>query len=1351
MAPKQPPQPENGIQKGHPESSLTGGQDSSLTGTGIHESPQPAAPQHAHQYGQAYTTPTHLYSQQMSPQGNAIYAPQDYQPTYQGYQSLHMGNHQPSRGENHGAFPSTPGEHLDTPGSMYPVHSSYGGVANQGHTGLSTQHTPQNLASWQGMLSPSGAGLNGTIHRSGGQSYPNSPRQPYPNSPLQPHQPYGSPLPQVSPLHGASPHLPAALIDPSLVSPQPQVPMYPQVPQHPQASQQPYAPQHPRVDQQPHDLQQLLMSQHQHIPPPPVSQYPLMSDTQYQSLSNTPIQQQEMGQHPSTQAATGDNPSGQGQSSQTAPGANPSGQDQSSQAAPIPNPTAGVDGWQIPEGFRNLLVRNAPVTESATFSTAREREQRHHTGNWDFIATKRLDPAPIAPARRHRLPCEIQRDRLDLIKGRDDAPDEEKDEFDRKIKALDDEEVLIYAPGQDAGPTPKTGKVRATKGRRAAPDSTKKRKRPATDPDNEDGEDGDVDAEARKIKKGRRPEGGKDALEYDLVQILWHDPELSEPSDKAVMDGIQAFGNYVTDLWNKSKDIKKKVDQARSSNNTADLESLEPMLEESYNSICIVIEAAIDFGYWFTLTQLGTHKKLLAALCALLQQRFASEDYGPLPKAVLQLMSLFVTVETHFIVDKLKFDRVRQKFRGNLDDESTQYMDRIFDNAKKRSESEAESPQKDSKGDNAKSVAVKVPKKAATTVAKDTQTVPKSLASREIPFKQKAIPEVKKPTDYSGLGSARKISSLGAKANLSSPNPAKRPGSEDVDSRPPKKAAIAIENLRSNPPAAPPASAQPRPRPAGSMLPGKPRGPVKSQPKKPVAEQEAAVTSNIGSLLASIETSNEPPKVESVRAPETPEDAARRLRKESRRHLRVSWKSGTELTSIRVFEHEPSEDRGRDEAMLRDARDNRSEGQALKDEKNREKDREDEDDEVDEKDTLGIWLIVKVRDWSTPIAVDISLPHQFVTRGGRIEINSTEKKAMEERERRELMAIYTSVGEIPSTPRSPPATVDEVGKRLSTYSSRPAHEAWLVALPPNNYNREEITRRWLDHLNLGRDVALFNALTRAPAGRKYPASNPKPLTYGESQAEVARLLQLDAVRYAALSVQFDPAHMNTELERHPAADPKAQRDIDALMDTFVQYINKHPFPTAEPPVSKTSDQDQSSGAVVLGSIDYMAIWRQVEAIKSKTLEEQAQKAEEIEAPVPSVAQILAKLKESTSQPTPAYALTQAYQQNLGQTSLGYHDHASLPFLPQAQQSAQPYTGPTQQGYGVQADLSSAQMTQTQYDGSERGDRKDFQRVNREHKGINRALIGTKPCTFWAKNQCNKGDKCTFRHDPNDLQ
>jgi hypothetical protein len=33
-----------------------------------------------------------------------------------------------------------------------------------------------------------------------------------------------------------------------------------------------------------------------------------------------------------------------------------------------------------------------------------------------------------------------------------------------------------------------------------------------------------------------------------------------------------------------------------------------------------------------------------------------------------------------------------------------------------------------------------------------------------------------------------------------------------------------------------------------------------------------------------------------------------------------------------------------------------------------------------------------------------------------------------------------------------------------------------------------------------------------------------------------------------------------------------------------------------------------------------------------------------------------------------------------------------------------------------------------------------------HKPANKALIGTKACTFWQQGKCARGDKCTFRHD-----
>lgn len=73
-----------------------------------------------------------------------------------------------------------------------------------------------------------------------------------------------------------------------------------------------------------------------------------------------------------------------------------------------------------------------------------------------------------------------------------------------------------------------------------------------------------------------------------------------------------------------------------------------------------------------------------------------------------------------------------------------------------------------------------------------------------------------------------------------------------------------------------------------------------------------------------------PSKSEEVRPPETPEEKAKRLRKEERRKLRVSFKPDDSLVQIRTFVHDPEEEIGHDDSMMRDAGDSRGEGQMLK-------------------------------------------------------------------------------------------------------------------------------------------------------------------------------------------------------------------------------------------------------------------------------------------------------------------------------------------------------------------------------------------------------------------------------------
>lgn len=100
----------------------------------------------------------------------------------------------------------------------------------------------------------------------------------------------------------------------------------------------------------------------------------------------------------------------------------------------------------------------------------------------------------------------------------------------------------------------------------------------------------------------------------------------------------------------------------------------------------------------------------------------------------------------------------------------------------------------------------------------------------------------------------------------------------------------------------------------------------------------------------------QPSKSEEIRPPETPEEKAKRLRKEERRKLRVSFKPDDSLVQIRTFVHDPDEEIGHNDSMMRDAGDSRGEGQMLKMHKDLDL-MDDEDDNIPTEQDFAIWRI----------------------------------------------------------------------------------------------------------------------------------------------------------------------------------------------------------------------------------------------------------------------------------------------------------------------------------------------------------------------------------------------------------
>ena len=175
-------------------------------------------------------------------------------------------------------------------------------------------------------------------------------------------------------------------------------------------------------------------------------------------------------------------------------------------------------------------------------------------------------------------------------------------------------------------------------------------------------------------------------------------------------------------------------------------------------------------------------------------------------------------------------------------------------------------------------------------------------------------------------------------------------------------------------------------------------------------------------LADMIKTKEVEPKKVDDRPPETEEERTKRLRKEERRKLRVSWRPEDSLVEIRVFTHDPEEELGQTDNMIRDVTDIGGEGRMLKLHQNL-----DELDDEEEAQAAG----EDFEPYVFPSEVDFGdLQHDshvqnFIKYGGTQKPESPESEAQARREENTLMVVYTLPSEVPPTPKEPPPLGDD--------------------------------------------------------------------------------------------------------------------------------------------------------------------------------------------------------------------------------------------------------------------------------------------------------------------------------------
>lgn len=522
-------------------------------------------------------------------------------------------------------------------------------------------------------------------------------------------------------------------------------------------------------------------------------------------------------------------------------------------------------------------------------------------------------------------------------------------------------------------------------------------------------------------------------------------------------------------------------------------------------------------------------------------------------------------------------------------------------------------------------------------------------------------------------------------------------------------------------------------------------------------QQSRSSSSAFSALLAEI---NEPKQVtRPARTPETVPDLKeteqereRRLRKEKRRklNLKVAFKADAQLTEVRIFHKEEGEDEGLESNMIRDAADDKAEGKMLKASRR---------DQI----TLG-------REWEEPTMIDFSdIPEEqrrktFITRGGLITFQTEEQKIMAKEEMTQLMVVYTDHGDIPPTPMSPrsvqpasnAAQAPELPLPVSLkWRNRPAERYFYGPL-------EQLNKTWNRKIGVepAEIVRPSVALSIIEEVKKMP---PSQLDEPARAEVIFQILSSAKAKTWTDPEPYNPAAPKTA-HRTDYPDPQVQAAEDFMQGIVYQFQGQPAIPQ-EPPVWMTDPKRREEW------------WKGFYADQAKKdherhMQEVARQHAEQQAALFAQAQALAPPQQNNPF-APYYQAPNPYQaapqQSYAQPGLDPQVQALLASLGQQQapQQAPPAMDPAAllqfaqqfaaQGQQAQpAQYSSGYGQDNSYDqenrrdggeregrGRGRGRRED---VPDHLKGINRSLIGTKKCVFWAKGQCAKGDKCTFRHE-----
>ena len=492
----------------------------------------------------------------------------------------------------------------------------------------------------------------------------------------------------------------------------------------------------------------------------------------------------------------------------------------------------------------------------------------------------------------------------------------------------------------------------------------------------------------------------------------------------------------------------------------------------------------------------------------------------------------------------------------------------------------------------------------------------------------------------------------------------------------------------------------------------------------------------MANLNKSKEKEPSPLKAEEKQAPETVEEKAKRLRKEERRKLRVTFKPDSQLVETRIFHHDVDEELGHDASMIRDVSDVGGEGRMFKQHKDM-MDIDEDDETATGEENLGEYttptrksttrnvmgltrkLTFSVTDFSS---VDIEERKRNYNRfaGGELQPDSAERTKREQYEASTLMVFYTDPSDIPPNPREPAEPYN--GEEVSTkeFGALGTQEPLAVCIPANRLSMIVTNTLQSRIAKLGGPVqpvqaqqstaapdisailALINPQGQAPAQTAQPVPAPAsvsaPAQNQDQMSEIQRILA-SLPQVAPQQQQSQPMHAQQPVQQ-PAAQPNMAPDLAGI------FANLNP--QAQPPNMFAPPQQQQQQPVM--------------------------------------------------DPNPAAFAALFSQLNQGQTGGMGANFNQFPF------PGAGFNMPNMPNMPNMGQFSGQQQNQQPpFENEERrrwreggGDNNNTNN-NNNNDHMRRGKLGKKgtpftdkrftvPCKYFKKGQCQKGDSCTYRHE-----